>query len=183
VAAGIVMLAAWIAIGMKFPLSPVHVDNYTGTAVALELDGKPWLKLPADSSRQVFLRDGAYQVTVRAEPGGGVLGSHDAAVAGRSTYVLNVLGRMSYREGTREYRKVPLPPMLAHNPPETTIDQVWFNTDADFIFEEPPESISVSGSGDVATRSYLRRAGKAKPPAASPAPPTPKPAGPAAPGE
>lgn len=76
---------------------------------------------------------------------------------GRGKYVLNVLSAQVYARGTVDYGGI----SFGSSPSEEKIQLPWFKADVDFLFEEPPQSITVQnrrGQSYVsASRTYLRR--------------------------
>jgi hypothetical protein len=144
-----------LAIHIIFPQAAVHVDNFSGEDVSLELDGKPWRVVPdRKANDMVRLRKGSYALVVKSLQTGDVLDQRQIAVDGAGHYVLNVLAKAVYARGTAHYGEKGrnAPP----EQPEQRIQEHWFRADVQHLFENPPNEITVRSS-ESRTRSYLRR--------------------------
>lgn len=152
----VALLASGYFISEEFARGTVHVDNFSAQDVVLELDGIVWTKSAKQSTRSETLTKGSYTLIVRS-PAGAELDRQSIVVDGRGNYVLNVLGAQVYTRGTAEYGG------FSFGPPrrETRIQSPWFKADVDYLFEEPPPSITVSvkrgQTSGSASRTYLRR--------------------------
>lgn len=141
----------WLFIGIRYPVAKVFVDNFNPYPVRLELDGKPWATAPRDATLQKNLRRGVHDLVVRSMDGKQELRRMPLEVKGAGPYVLNVLGAMSYYQGTAYYG------YGGGSSPGEVITQEWFQPRVQHLFESPPGSVKVSKGTGGATRTYLQR--------------------------
>ncbi|OAI49369.1 hypothetical protein AYO44_06460 [Planctomycetaceae bacterium SCGC AG-212-F19] len=152
----VVLLGSGFLVSEQFARGTVHVDNFSSQDVVLELDGRVWLKATTQSTQRASLTQGSYTLVVRS-PTGTELDRQAIEVEGRDDYVLNVLSAQVYARGEAQYGT------LSFGMPrqERAVKAPWFKADVDFLFEEPPESITVSVKrGQTvasASKTYLRR--------------------------
>lgn len=156
----IILEGMWWWIGYYMSRSNVYVDNFSNRAVRAELDGRPWLTCKRDTTAAEVLHRGRYHLVVRAEDNNEVLDERDVFVDGLNRiFVLNLLGAETYYRGSVQYGGII---GFGDNPP-TTIHDVWFNADVDFLFQDPPSSITVSVPNDqpsflsMENKTYLTR--------------------------
>jgi DNA-directed RNA polymerase subunit RPC12/RpoP len=152
-----VLCVAWGVIGHTFAWGTVHVDNFSGRPVRIDVDGQEWMTSQAGTTEVRGLRRGKHTVTVRAPDTGEELDRFGAEVAGVETYVLNVLRAQVYARGTAQYGGL----AFLGPPPEEAVRLPWFKAEVDYLFQEPPQTITVSvRRGEVAvgtSKTYLVR--------------------------
>jgi DNA-directed RNA polymerase subunit RPC12/RpoP len=155
-------IATGFAIHLLFPRAPIYVDNLVGPGVRLELDGQPWVEVADQSSRKTSLRKGKYVVVIYSAATNQELDRMEINVTDRGPFVLNVLGAQTYAFGRAEYGTL----AFGSPPAEVAKKDKWFKADVDYLFEEPPSSISVSTkrgqSPGVVSKTYVRK-GEPKP--------------------
>jgi hypothetical protein len=147
-------LGACLFVQMEFAWAAVHIDNHSGKQDVRVLPGDGELARVRAGRRVVaYLRKGTYQLVVEAD--GEPEDLVTAEVEDTGPYVLNVHGAHVYARGSVEYSDLPL---LARDMPETREDRKWFKADVDYLFQGPPESITVKRTffGST-TKTYLRR--------------------------
>jgi hypothetical protein len=156
-----VVLALWWWVGQFLSESRVYVDNFSDKALRVELDGREWLACEPGTKTMRKLRCGRHHLIVRDAGTGEVLDERDAWVDGRDiAYVLNLLGAQKYYRGTVRYGGISF--NFGKETPEE-IKDAWFKADVDFLFENPPPTITVSvpkGQPSVLsseTKTYLTR--------------------------
>jgi hypothetical protein len=150
----ILVSAVWFLAGLSHTQSAVYVENGTAKTLVVELDGRPWLTVPPSESIKTRLPRKPYQLVVRSEDGT-QLDARTLAVGPKKAYVLNLLGARTYHRGWVEYGKPILP--FGFGPSAHDIKDVWVEADVDYLFKEPPSSVSVPKSRSWASRSYLLR--------------------------
>jgi hypothetical protein len=154
---GAALWAAWFVIGTTYAWGMVYVDNFSPRDVRLDVDGEEWATSRARTTDTRGLRRGKYTLTVRALDTGEELDRLNVEVSGSGNYVLNVLGAQVYARGTAQYGGF----HFFGPPPEEAVKLPWFKADVDYLFEEPPASITVSvrrgETATGATKTYLLR--------------------------
>lgn len=143
-----------------FAVADVHIDNATPRPVQLVLDGKEWMTVPARGQATATLRIGTYRLEVLPADGGAALDTMSISLNEGKPHVLNVMGAQVYSRGSVDYGGFG----FGAGPSEQRITDKWFKADVDYLFQTPPEKITVTtkqGQPAMATRSYLRR-GKPK---------------------
>jgi hypothetical protein len=155
--AGLV-LGVWVVFGLTFQTGTIHIDNFSGRDLRLELDGKPWLSSSKQTTVVQSLRHGSYQLVVRGTDGK-ELDRLSIRVEGSSVYVLNLLGAQTYTRGHVHYG---LSFGFGGGDSAEKIADRWFEPKVDYLFEAPPQKVTVrvrKGSSGLAsaTKSYLRR--------------------------
>jgi hypothetical protein len=151
------VLAVWLAAGWLLAYGTVHIDNESKRALVVELDGREWVRCRPRSSvvRQLFW--GTRRITVRPAEGGAALQELTVTVH-RKVYVLNLLGAQSYYRGEVRYGDGVDLAAPAFPPPARAFNDEWFEADADYVFESPPNGIRVRSRGlRQVRRTYLRR--------------------------
>lgn len=150
---------AGLAFVVFFILGPtVHVDNYSPSDLAVEMDGKPWLTVGTRSTQQKRLPRGTHEVVVKDAKTGEQADKMTVTVDSGGPYILNLLGATTYLRGQKSYAKVAVG-MAAGDPAPTIINDKWFQASVDYLFEMPPNSIKVSKGTMSATRTFLVRGG------------------------
>jgi hypothetical protein len=140
--------AAWFISGLSYTRSMVYVENGTARTLVVELDGRPWLTVPGSESIKTRLPRKSYQLVVRSEDRA-QLDTRSLLVGPKKAYVLNLLGARTYHRGLVGYGVI-----SGHG--TSDIQDVWIEADVDYLFEEPPSSVSLP-KGQLGTlRSYLR---------------------------
>lgn len=149
------LLGSGFWISEQFARGTVYVDNYSPHDVTLELDGSTWLKSSRQTTQVQDLGRGTYTLVVRA--GDKELDRRSITVVGRGNYILNVLNAQVYARGEVQYGGFAFGPGAR----EQRIQEPWFSAKVDFLFEEPPKTITVrTRRGQTytsASRTYLRR--------------------------
>jgi hypothetical protein len=157
IAYAVVLLGSGFYISFEFARGTVYVDNFSPNDVRLDLNGATWRESRRQSTQVLGLQRGTYTLVIYDLQGGGKLAEHQINVEGRDNYVLNVLGAQAYARGRVDYGGFgffapPQPEILRHP---------WFKANVDYLFQEPPQSITVSvprgQSAGGASRTYLKR--------------------------
>ncbi len=150
-----VISAVWFSVGLSYTQSAVHVENATARDVVLELDGNPWLTVEHGKTVQTRLPRQQHRIIIRARDNNEELDRRFVLVGSSKAYVLNVLGAQTYYRGRVEYGSMPI--ALGGDPDAVEVKDVWIEADVDYLFQEPPQSISVSKGTSYASKSYLTR--------------------------
>ncbi len=150
-------LGAALAIHLWFPVGRVIVDNGAGRAVRIRLDGADWVAAGRGTgAATATLRAGSYSIEI-VDEAGVVDDKFQAAVDSAGPYILNVLGAATYTRGTQDYGDA----AFGAGRTEAVVRDKWIKADADFVFEEPPSSISVVSwrglKSTTASRTYFLR--------------------------
>lgn len=148
----LILLGAWI--GDRYAIADVYVDNYSGQAVRVDVDGLPWPPVEAGKTVRKQLRRGPHEVVVRSAVDGREIERRRVEVKSRRPHVYNVQGRMSYTLGKAEYGYG-----VSGGSGRRTHSDPWFEAAVDLLFENPPASIEVSSKSGGGSRSYLVRNG------------------------
>jgi hypothetical protein len=160
----VLLWGAWTVTGLLFLKTAVYVDNYSDHDVRLELDGKPWLELRAGevgggggrkAGAEARLPRKAHVVTTIDAKTGKELDRRTIDVDS-GPFIFNVLGAGAYLKGTAEYSTMPI--MFGNGDRTETVSDVWIRARVDYLFEEPPSSISSESTSE--TRTYLKRLGR-----------------------
>lgn len=152
---GIIVVAIWFSVGYWFQVGTVHVDNFSNQSLRVVVDDREWLKSESSSMTVKSLSPGAHRIIVMGD-GGTKLDELNVQVERLGVYVLNLLRAQTYHKGSVEYGGFGFG---GSSPME--INDAWFNAKVDFLFENPPETITVSRKRGQpsfgATRMYLKR--------------------------
>ncbi len=151
--------ALWITIGITCGISDVYVDNLSGKAARLEVDGRPWMDAPDGTKARSQLRAGRHLIRTLATETGRELDRLEVTVDWTKPYALNVLGGMRYATGTIQYGDTPGREGRAYRTDK------WFRLDYDFVFEWEADAIRVKKETKRTTRTYIRRFGRSSDPA------------------
>lgn len=147
----------WLVPGTLFPDERVMVDNHSDRGVRLALDGKEWVTLAARSSVERYLRGGTYLLTVHERDGGKELDRRAIKIEARGyseknkVYVLNLLGLGKYGWSLVSYGGLPDDPRSGRD-----ISEPWFAVEAFYVFERPPNALTLK-RGQIVTHGYLSR--------------------------
>jgi hypothetical protein len=154
------VLGVWYGVGRLVMSGAVHVENASGQDVQIELDGRPWRTVNRDQVQQTKVRQGQHRITVRRKEGGNPLQELTVNIEGKGKYLLNVLKAQTYYKGSIRYGGIAL--FGGGDSPKEVKDE-WIDvTKVDYLFEDPPKSITVKvqkGMEGFAseTRVYLTR--------------------------
>lgn len=155
------VVALWFGVGYWFQVGTVHIDNFSGQALQVLLDGRPWQTRPAQSTKIEKLTPGKHVITIQ-DANGQELENLNVNVERQGVYVLNLLGSQKYYKGEVQYGG----PAWSVDDTETEISDAWFEPKVDYLFEKPPQSITVSTKRGrpaySASRNYLRRGSRPK---------------------
>lgn len=158
----ILSLGLLIFIVVRCEPANVSVENDNVMAVALELDGRPWLTLERGETLWEQVPQGTHELVVRREGTREELDRRTIAVE-QERYILNVLGAQTYYEGRVCYRIHAFEDCFSQEY-SREVNGVWIEipSDVDYLFWEPPETISVPRANhqreeEDNTRSYLTR--------------------------
>jgi hypothetical protein len=138
----------------------VHVDNFTPNEVAVSFGDEASVLVPSGATSKLRLRAGEYRVVVRDRQSA-VLDELTVEVepnkGRRRRYVFNVLGAHTYYAGRQQYGFDPRWDFGRRPRTFEEIKKVWFEADADHVFQEPPASVRVPEHSKSAGRSFLLR--------------------------
>jgi hypothetical protein len=138
---GWAFVGVWFGVGFFQVVGTIHLDNASTQAVEIELDGDSWHDLAPSRNLAATVRPGQHTITVRSADGD-MLEEHEIKIAKRGVYVLNVLKAQTYYMGSVTYRQFPTP-SGKEDPPELIQDS-WIDvTTIDFLFQTPPDTITV----------------------------------------
>ncbi len=163
---GISFLVVGGVVSYFFVISDIYVDNFTDVPARLELNGHPWLNVDAQKTERSTLRRGTYEIAVFNSQTGKEIDRRTVEVDSGFPHIYNVGGGMSYILGTAEYG-------AGTQSESKNIEDVWFEARVQYVFESPPDSISVDSKSPYGSRTYLVRNGPTgktfSPPAPAPA--------------
>lgn len=155
VACGII--AAVLSVGTTVGATLVNIYNGLGRPVTVQI-GEASIQVPAFSHAKLTVgTDEKYPVRAVTERGD-VIEQFDASIpVGSDESVYNVAGASMLVEWTATYGSV-------GQVPERMIGPVrWTTTRADFIFEQPPETINTSRGSDGGSRDVIQAFGHDNP--------------------
>ncbi len=140
-------LYGWVAIGVWYWVGSlqipgtIHIDNASTRDLQIDLDGQPWRSSSPGQLQMASLRQGYHQITVRPHGGGKTLEELNVCVEGRGVYILNLLKAETYYRGTVQYGGFAL---FGQKEQPREVKEGWIDvTTIDFLFQNPPQSISV----------------------------------------
>jgi Zn-dependent protease with chaperone function len=134
------ILGGVLAFGGNIGHPTLTVLNGLGLPVVVEVQGQK-LTLEPMAHRRVTLQQ-AKQTDVSARSSGGeTIESFQASLEGSQHYVYNVAGATALIEWTAVYGNV------SQVPERQLGAQRWFASSADYLFEEPPKSLSTKSGG------------------------------------
>lgn len=152
---GILVVAIWFSVGYWFQVGTIHVDNFSDQNLRIVVDDQPWGTFRSTSTDVKTLKPGHHRIVVFGT-GDNKLDELNVNVDRMGVYVLNLLRAQKYHKGSAQYGGFAFG---GDRPIE--VDDAWFSAKVDFLFENPPESITVStkrGQPAVgASRTYLKR--------------------------
>ncbi len=151
-----VLLAIWVLVGNAYAISDIHVDNFSGQLIRMNLDGKAWMEVADGTSVVLPLRCGDHSIVI-LEAAGKELDRHDVAIEASCPYVLNVLGGMRYESGIVHYG-------AGKAPDKKYLTDRWIRASFDYLFQQPPSSVKVQEGTTYARTTFLRRTGRSSEP-------------------
>jgi hypothetical protein len=150
------VLGAWFGVGWFFQVGKVHVDNSSGKELRVQVDGRDWLTCRSGTNTVQNLSPGSHRITV-FDAEGRQVDELTVQVERQGVYVLNLLRAQKYHKGRVQYGGI----AFGDDSP-TEISDAWFDAKVDYLFEKPPQAITVStrhGQAAVGTtKTYLLRA-------------------------
>jgi hypothetical protein len=149
------VLGTWFGVGWFFQVGKVHVDNASGQELRVQRDGRDWLTCPPGAQLVTSLGPGTHRLRV-LDRNGQPLDEMTVEVDRQGVYVLNLLRAQVYHRGSVDYGGFG----FGSAPRPVEIRDAWFDARVDYLFEEPPQSITVSrrrGQVAMASRTFLLR--------------------------
>jgi hypothetical protein len=146
----------WFVVGFANTRTQVYVDNFSEHDLVLELNNQKWLTVNRGQKLEVRLPRKTFELVVRSRETGKELDRRSIRVDNKGPYVLNVLGAHTYYRGSVDYG-MSFSFLGGGGPTATEVKDVWIQANVDFLFKEPPSTISVSKGQVSATRTYLTR--------------------------
>ncbi len=136
----------------------VYIDNFSRQDLSVEVDGDLWITSRTGSNLERPLHWGHHEILVRDAKGKQV-DRFNVEIARDSKYILNLLGAQTYYKGYVQYS------WFAIQEAPEEIREHWIAADVDYLFVQPPDSITVevSGKGPAYTsarKSYILRGQK-----------------------
>lgn len=150
----------WVGVGWYFQRTTVFVDNYSGRNIRIRCDGEEWLNAKDRSKQKVRLLPSLYTFVLYDAVSGEELERVAADVDREGPFILNAMGAQVYRRGRVEYGKPALVGFGGDNQ-ELEITGTWIRANYDYVFEQPPQKVSVARVQSHTTKTYLLR-GKAE---------------------
>jgi hypothetical protein len=153
----ILVWAAWTFTGCHFLRTTIYVDNFSDQNVRLQVDGKPWLEVRAGELTTARLPRKALELTTIDAQTGKELDRRTVEVDS-GPFIFNVLGAGLYEVDSQSYGMA-----IPRSDDDTSylVRGVWIKAKVDYLFQDPPDAISVSQGTRFVIKSYLKRLGPA----------------------
>jgi hypothetical protein len=143
-----VLAALWYFLASAVSGVTVHIDNATSQGYVVSVDGKQLATVAQGTTRWDSWRYGTHDVSV-ADGTGQVRDTFQVTIDKEGPWVLNLFGAGKYMRGSVTYGTA------TGGEPDRPIADRWFIADVYYLFETPPQTISIKGSGT--TRTFLAR--------------------------
>ena len=138
----------------------IHIDNYSGMNVTIELDNKYWVDVDHSSSKYINslndkakkIRPGKYLITIKTNDDV-VVDEFDIKIEeDKGFYILNIGNVMTYEEGRVIYGN-----SFRGSPRPSLVKKTFFylGSSSTYIFDDPPRSVSTRSSST--SRYYVKR--------------------------
>ena len=140
----------------------IHIDNYSGMNVKIDLDNKHWIDVEHSSSMYINslndkakkIRPGKYLITIKANNDEVVDEFEIEIEEDKDFYMLNVGNVMTYEKGRISYSNS----SYGSSPRPSQVKERFFylgGTSLTYIFESPPSSVSTRNRST--SRWYVKR--------------------------
>jgi hypothetical protein len=156
---GIVLFGVHFFTWSQYQLQEFYVDNQTSDVIYVLVDGEPLIEVDSFDYMITQIRPGEHEFKTLRVSDDSVMELFSETIERNNRKMYNVLNAGVYVDGSQTYSSTPF---WGDDPGsfERVITGRWIDLHYNYVFEEPPNEISVKrrlGSDNEVTRSYLRR--------------------------